>query len=177
MDNPYGDAAEREMMASGVVIEGKFDRNYDQLRIGFLKGSNPSAFKRLMTFATLNAARTLQKPIKDKAPKGETGKLQKQIKARKARFNNPAAVVGIKGGRTGVFYGWLVVGGTGNRRTTKNGTFAVKPVKARPFVADVVKRKTNMDRAVESYSKTISSFLNDEPFRNTILKFKRGNQR
>lgn len=177
MDNPYGDAAEREMMASGVVIEGKFDRNYDQLRIGFLKGSNPSAFKRLMTFATLNAARTLQKPIKEKAPKGETGNLQKQIKARKARFNNPAAVVGIKGGRNGVFYGWLVVGGTGSRRNTKNGIVAVKPVKARPFVDDVVKRKTNIDRAVESYSKTISSFLNDEPFRNTILRFKRGNQR
>jgi hypothetical protein len=164
-------------MAKGIVIEGKFDRNYDQLRIGFLKGSNPSAFKRLMTFATLNAARTLQKPIKEKAPKGETGNLQKQIKARKARFNNPAAVVGIKGGRNGVFYGWLVVGGTGNRRTTQNGTFAVKPVKARPFVADVVKRKTNMDRAVESYSKTIAAFFNDEPFQNTILRFKRGNQR
>ena len=111
-------------MASGVVIEGKFDRNYDQLRIGFLKGSNPSAFKRLMTFATLNAARTLQKPMKDAAPKGETGNLQKQVKARKARFNNPAAVVGIKGGRNGVFYGWLVVGGTGSRRSTKNGIVA-----------------------------------------------------
>ena len=70
MDNPYGDAAEREVMAKGIVIEGKFDRNYDQLRIGFLKGSNPSAIKRLMTFATLNAARTLQTPIKEKAPKG-----------------------------------------------------------------------------------------------------------
>jgi hypothetical protein len=164
-------------MPAGVIVEGKFDRNYDQLRLGFLKGSNPTAFKRLMTFATLNAARTLQKPIKDKAPRGETGNLRKQVKARKARFNNPAAVVGIRGGRKGVFYGWLVVGGSGNRRTTPNGTFAVKGVKPRPFVDQVVKQRSNIDRAVESYSKTVAAYFNDEPFRNTILRFKRGNQR
>jgi hypothetical protein len=164
-------------MRSGVILEATADQNFDQLRLGFLKGSNPSAFKRLMTFAALNAARTLQKPMRDKAPKGATGKLRKKILARKARFNNPAAVVGIKGGRNGVFYGWLVVGGTGNRRTTVNGTFAVKPVQKRPFIDEVVKQRSNIDRAVESYSKTVAAFFNDEPFRKTILKFKRGNQR
>jgi hypothetical protein len=86
-------------------------------------------------------------------------------------------VVGIKGGRTGVFYGYLVVGGVGSRRTTPNGTFVVKGVKPRPFVDQVVKQRSNIDRAVESYSKTVAAFLNDESFRNTILKFKRGNQR
>lgn len=164
-------------MPAAIVVEGQFDRNYDQLRLGFLKGSNPSAFKRLASFATLNAARTLQKPMRDKAPKGQTGKLRKKVLARKARFNNPAAVVGIKGGRNGVFYGWLVVGGVGQRRTTPNGTFAVKGVQKRPFVDEVVKQRSNIDRAVESYSKTVAAFFNDEPFRNTILKFKRGNQR
>jgi hypothetical protein len=164
-------------MRSGVILEATADRNFDQLRLGFLKGSNPSAFKRLLTFAALNAARTLQKPMRDKAPKGATGKLRKKIIARKARFNNPAAVVGIKGGRNGVFYGYLVVGGSGTRRTTPNGTFVVKGVQARPFVDQVVKQRSNIDRAVESYSKTVSAFFNDEPFRKTILKFKRGNQR
>lgn len=164
-------------MPAGVVVEGKFDSNYDQLRLGFLKGSNPSAFKRLASFATLNAARTLQKPMRDKSPKGATGKLRKKIIARRAKFNNPAAVVGIKGGRNGVFYGWLVVGGVGQRRTTANGTFAVKGVRKRPFVDEVVKKRSNIDRAVESYSKTVAAFFNDKPFRNTILKFKRGNQR
>jgi hypothetical protein len=164
-------------MPAGVTLQGKFDKNYDQLRIGFLKASNPSAFKRLGTFATLNAARTLQKPMREKAPRGETGALRKKVVARKARFNNPAAVVGIKGGRNGVFYGWLVVGGQGNRRTTKNGTFNVKGVKARPFVDQVVKQRSNINRAVESYSKTYAAFYNDEPFRNTILRFRRGNQR
>lgn len=164
-------------MPAGVILEGKFDKNYDQLRIGFLKGSNPSAFKRLGTFATLNAARTLQKPMRDKAPRGETGRLKKKVLARKARFNNPAAVVGIKGGRNGVFYGWLVVGGVGAQRTTKNGIFSVKGVKSRPFVDQVVKQRSNINRAVESYSKTYAAFYNDEPFRNTILRFRRGNQR
>lgn len=164
-------------MPAAIVVEGKFDRNYDQLRLGFLKGSNPTAFKRLMTFATLNAARTLQKPIREKAPRGATGNLRKKVLARKARFNNPAAVVGIKGGRKGVFYGWLVVGGQGTRRTTPNGTFTVKGVKPNRFVDEVVKKQSNIDRAVESYSKTVAAFFNDEPFRNTILKFKRGNQR
>ena len=177
MDDPRRDAAEREMMPAGIVVDGQFDSNYDQLRLGFLKGNNPSAFKRLATFATLNAARTLQKPMRDNAPKGKSGKLRKKIVARRARFNNPAAVVGIKGGRNGVFYGWLVVGGTGNRRQTKNGTFVVKGVQAKPFIDQVVKKRSNIDRAVESYSKTVAAFLNDDAFRNTILKFKRGNQR
>ncbi len=177
MDYSRGDATEREVMPAGVILEGKFDKNYDQLRLGFLKGAKPSAFKRLATFATLNAARTFQKPMKEKAPRGETGNLRKQVKARKARFNNPAAVVGIKGGKNGVFYGWLVVGGQGTRRTTKNGTFSVKGVKARPFVDQVVKQRSNMNRALESYSNTFAAFYNDEPFRNTILHFRRGNQR
>lgn len=164
-------------MPARIVVEGQFDSKYDQLRFGFLKGSNPTAFRRLQSFAVLNAARTLQKPIKDNAPRGETGKLKKKVLARKARFNNPAAVVGIKGGRNGVFYGWLVVGGTGSRRTTQNGTFSVKPVQPKPFVDEVVKRRSNIDRAVESYSKTVAAYFNDEPFRNTILRFRRGNQR
>lgn len=164
-------------MRAGLVITGKFDKRYDQLRLGFLKGSNPTAFKRLMTFATLNAARTLQKPMRDKAPTGATGNLRKKVVARRARFNNPAAVVGIKGGKKGVFYGWLVVGGQGQRRTTPNGTFVVKGVKARPFVDQVVKQRSNMNRALQSFSKTVGAYLNDEPFRNTILHFRRGNQR
>lgn len=164
-------------MPAAIVVEGQFDRNYDQLRLGFLKGSNPTAFKRLMTFATLNAARTLQKPMRDKAPRGETGNLRKKVLARKAQFNRPAAVVGIKGGRKGVFYGWLVVGGQGQRRTTPNGTFTVKGVKPNRFVDEVVKKRSNINQAVESYGKTVAAFLNNEPFRNTILKFRRGNQR
>ena len=164
-------------MRAAIVVEGQFDRNYDQLRLGFLKGSNPTAFKRLMTFATLNAARTLQKPMRDKAPRGETGNLRKKVLARGARYNKPAAVVGIKGGRKGVFYGWLVVGGQGQRRTTPNGTCTVKGVRPQPFVDQVVKQRANINRAVESYGKTVAAFLNSEPVRNTILKFRRGNQR
>jgi hypothetical protein len=164
-----------------LVLEVKTDRNYDSLRLGFLKADNPSAFKRLSSFATLNAARTLQKPMQQAAPRGETtrnpGRLRKNIKARGVRFNKPGAVVGIKGGRTGVFYGWFVTSGRGGVRQTKEGPKSVAAVRGRPFVTDTVQKSGMLEKAMEAFSATVEKFLNDEPFRNTILKFKRGNQR
>jgi hypothetical protein len=50
-------------------------------------------------------------------------------------------------------------------------------VAARPFVSDTVKRGGNIERAIEAFSATTEKFLNDGAFRNSILKFKRGNQR
>jgi len=164
-----------------LVLEVKTDRAYDSLRLGFLKADNPSAFKRLSSFATLNAARTLQKPMQQEAPRGDTtrnpGRLRKNIKARGVRFNKPGAVVGIKGGRTGVFYGWFVTSGRGSVRQTKDGPKAVTPVAGRPFVTQTVQRSGMLEKAMEAFSATVEKFLNDQPFRNTILKFKRGNQR
>jgi hypothetical protein len=164
-----------------LVLQIKTDKAFDDLRIGFYQASNPSGFKRMQSFAALNAARTLLKPMKQAAPKGDTtekpGRLQKAVKARGVRFNKPGAVVGIKGGRTGVFYGWFVVEGRGGVRRTKSGAVSVRPVAARPFVSDTVKRGGNIERAMEAFSATTEKFLNDGAFRATILKFKRGNQR
>jgi hypothetical protein len=164
-----------------LVLQIKTDKNFDDLRIGFYEASNPSGFKRMQSFAALNAARTMLKPMKQAAPKGNTterpGRLQKAVKARGVRFNKPGAVVGIKGGRTGVFYGWFVVEGRGGVRRTKSGAVSVRPVAARPFVSDTVKRGGNIERAMEAFSATTEKFLNDGAFRATILKFKRGNQR
>jgi hypothetical protein len=135
----------------------------------------------MQSFAALNAARTMLKPMKQAAPKGETterpGRLQKNVKARGVRFNKPGAVVGIKGGRTGVFYGWFVVEGRSGVRRTKSGSVAVRPVAARPFVSDTVKKGGTIERAMEAFSATTEKFLNDGAFRASILKFKRGNQR
>jgi hypothetical protein len=103
--------------------------------------------------------------------------LAKNVKARGVRFNKPGAVVGIKGGRSGVFYGWFVVEGRGGVRRTKSGSVAVRPVTARPFVSDTVKKAGTIERAMEAFSATTEKFLNDGAFRATILKFKRGNQR
>ena len=164
-----------------LVLQIKTDKNFDDLRIGFYQASNPSGFKRMQSFAALNAARTMLKPMKQAAPKGDTterpGRLQKAVKARGVRFNKPGAVVGIKGGRSGVFYGWFVVEGRGGVRRTKQGPVSGKPVAARPFVSDISKKSTNIERAMEAFSATTEKFLNDGAFRATILKFKRGNQR
>ena len=164
-----------------LVLQIKTDKNFDDLRIGFYEASNPSGFKRMQSFAALNAARTMLKPMKSAAPKGTTtthsGKLQKAVKARGVRFNKPGAVVGIKGGRTGVFYGWFVVEGRGGVRRTKSGPVAGQSVAARPFVSDTVKKGGTIDKAMEAFSATTEKFLNDGAFRATILKFRRGNQR
>ena len=40
----------------------------DELRLGFLEASNPRKFNTMLQLATLNAARTLVKPVKAKAP-------------------------------------------------------------------------------------------------------------
>ena len=163
-----------------LVLEIKADRAFDNLRLGFYAANNPSGFKRMQSFAALNAARTILKPMKQAAPKGDTterpGRLQKAVKARGVRFNKPGAVVGIKGGRSGVFYGWFVVEGRGAVRRTKQGPVSVRPVAARPFVSDTVKKSGTIERAMEAFSATTEKFLNDGAFRATILKFKRGNQ-
>jgi hypothetical protein len=164
-----------------LVLQISTDKNFDDLRIGFYQASNPSGFKRMQSFAALNAARTMLKPMKQAAPKGRTteqpGRLQKNVKARGVRFNKPGAVVGIKGGRTGVFYGWFVVEGRSGVRRTKQGPVSVRPVAARPFVSDTVKKAGTIERAMEAFSATTEKFLNDGAFRATILKFRRGNQR
>jgi hypothetical protein len=164
-----------------LVLQISTDKNFDDLRIGFYQASNPSGFKRMQSFAALNAARTMLKPMKQAAPKGRTtdrpGKLQKNVKARGVRFNKPGAVVGIKGGRSGVFYGWFVVEGRSGVRRTKEGSVSGKAVNPRPFVTDTVKKAGTIERAMEAFSATTEKFLNDGAFRATILKFKRGNQR
>ena len=164
-----------------LVLQIKVDKPYDDLMIGFYQASNPSGFKRMQSFAALNAARTMLKPMKQAAPRGRTtenpGKLQKNIKARGVRFNKPGAVVGIKGGRSGVFYGWFVVEGRGPVRRTRSGPVSVTPVAARPFVSDTVRKSGTIERAMEAFSATTDKVLNDGSFRATILKFRRGNQR
>jgi hypothetical protein len=164
-----------------LVLQIKTDRAYDNLMLGFYAANNPSGFKRMQSIAALNAARTILKPMKQAAPKGDTterpGRLQKAVKARGVRFNKPGAVVGIKGGRGGVFYGWFVVEGRGGVRRTKHGSVSVKAVPARPFVSDTIKKSGTIERAMEAFSATTEKFLNDGAFRATILKFRRGNQR
>ena len=158
----------------------KVDPNYRALELGFLQGSNPSAYKRLMSFATVNAARTYAKPIKDAAPRGKTGNLAAGVKARAGRYSKPSAVVGPlfagRGSKKNPWYRWLVVKGTSGRRKTKRGVFAVKAITPNRFVNKVIDNQSNEQRAVQAFHNTMEAFYNDEVFRGRILQFRRGNQ-
>lgn len=166
-----------------LTISFNVDSNYEALRLGFLQGANPGAYKRLLSVATLNAARTMVKPMRAEAPIGKTtktpGRLRKAVTARRARFNTPAAVVGPRAGRDragangGAWYRWFVTSGISGVRRTKNGVKAVKAVPANPFVTRVSKNEGHQRNAMEAMAKTVESFFNNGAFRATILKFKR----
>lgn len=136
----------------------------DELRLGFLQSSNPRKFNAMLQLATLNAARTMVKPVKAKAPV-RTGRLKSAVAARKAIFNRPAGVVGVKAGKSrgdmkGAWYRWFVVSGTsGTRTTSRQGRVSVKAVPARDFVKQAVTDPSVQARAIAALNKTIQAFL------------------
>lgn len=139
-------------------------KGFDDLRLGFLQSSNPRKFNTMLQLATLNAARTMVKPVKAKAPV-RTGRLKGAVAARKAKFNRPAGVVGVKAGKSrgdmqGAWYRWFVVSGTsGTRRTKAGGRVSVKPIAARDFVKDAVSQPSVQAKAIETVNKTVMAFL------------------
>jgi len=151
------------------------DESFRAAQLGFLKGSNPSAYKRLMTFATVNAGRTYTKPMKAAAPRGKTGNLVRGVKVKSGRYQRPSAVVGpLLGGARKPYYRWFVTQGRSGSRTTKLGVVAVKPVAPRPFVSQVAENATNEQRAIDAYYRTVEAFYNDNIFKGRILRFRRG---
>jgi hypothetical protein len=164
---------------SGLVYltEGSL-RDVDEFRLGFLESSNPRKFRAMLQMATLNAARTMVKPVKAKAPV-RTGRLRGAVAARKAKFNNPAAVVGIKAGATrgdskGAWYRWFVVSGhrtRGTGRAPERITWAQAAagaalpqrrsgfVPARNFVYDATSDSGVRARAEEVLAKTVRAWL------------------
>jgi hypothetical protein len=136
----------------------------DELRLGFMESSNPRKFKAMLQLATLNAARTMVKPIKGKAPV-RTGRLRGAIAARKGMNDRPSSVVGVKAGKSrgdmkGAWYRWFVVSGTSGTRTTKaRGKVAIKRIAGRDFVKDAVTEPSVQARAVEVLNNTIMAFL------------------
>lgn len=145
----------------------------DELRLGFLEASNPRKFNTMLQLATLNAARTLVKPVKAGAPV-RTGRLQKAVAARKAKFDRPAAVVGVKAGKSrgdqnGAWYRWFVVSGTSGTRNTKaRGRVQVKPIRGRDFIKQAVTEPTNQARAIAALNNTVQAFLDG------VIKYRKG---
>ena len=163
------------MADAPIKFKITIDESFRAAQLGFLKGSNPSAYKRLMTFATVNAGRTYTKPMKAAAPRGKTGNLVRGVKVKSGRYQRPSAVVGpLFGGARKPYYRWFVTQGRSGSRTTKLGVVAVKPVAARPFVSEVAGDGTNEQRAIDAYYKTVEAFYNDNIFKGRILKFRRG---
>jgi len=166
-----------------LTLSINVDDNYQKLQLGFLEGSNPAAYRRLLSIATLNAARTMVAPMRAQTPVGKTtqnpGRLRRAVTARRARFGTPAAVVGPRatrnraGANGGAWYRWFVTSGISGVRQTKSGPKAVKAVPGNPFVTRVSGNSTYQARAMEAMAKTVESFFNNDAFRATILKFKR----
>jgi hypothetical protein len=136
----------------------------DELRLGFIQASNPRKFSAMLSLATLNAARTLVKPVKAAAPV-RTGRLRNAVAARKARQDRPAAVVGVRAGASrsdtkGAWYRYFVVSGTNGTRMTKaRGRISVKAIQGRDFVGKTVSEPNHQARAIEALNKTIQAFL------------------
>ena len=163
------------MADAPIKFKITIDESFRAAQLGFLKGSNPSAYKRLMTFATVNAGRTYTKPMKAAAPRGKTGNLVRGVKVKSGRYQRPSAVVGpLLGGARKPYYRWFVTQGRSGSRTTKLGVVAVKPVAARPFVSQVAENATNEQRAIDAYYRTVEAFYNDNIFKGRILKFRKG---
>ena len=145
----------------------------DELRLGFLEASNPRKFNAMLQLATLNAARTMVKPVKAGAPV-RTGRLKKAVAARKAYKDRPAAVVGVRAGKSrgdknGAWYRWFVVSGTNGTRNTKaRGRVQVQAIRGRDFVKQAVTEPTNQARAIKALNDTVQAFLDG------VIKYRKG---
>ena len=145
--------------------------------MAFLEMSQPKLWRRILNLAALNAASTMQKPMRDAAPRGSTGRLAGAVKARRARINPPAAVVGIKAGVSrgdtkGAWYKWFVTSGRRARTGTRGQQ--IRGVAGRPFVSQVATDPARQTRALEAYGDTVVAYFENSTFRDTVLRFKRG---
>jgi hypothetical protein len=144
--------------------------------MAFLEMSQPALWRRILNLAALNAAATMQKPMRDAAPRGRTGRLAGAVKARRARINPPAAVVGVKAGAMrgdikGAWYRWFVT--SGRRPRTGSRGQQISGVAARPFVSQISSDPSRQQRALEAYGDTVVAYFENSTFRDTVLKFSR----
>ena len=184
------------MRGAGVEVELKFEESWEQFQMGFLQGSNPRAYKRLLVIAAMNAGRTMQKPMQAAAPK-RTGRLGRSISTKAGRYQQPSATVGPRPGGTrgdsgGAWYRYFVTSGHKVRGVRTSGSIGIswgqvaagimtpkqsasssRIVAARPFVTSTAKRADIQQKALGAFWETMAKFMNDEVFRNKITKFKR----
>jgi hypothetical protein len=169
--------------SANISIDPKSLSSIANFELGFLEVADPKKFNAMLQLATLNAARTMVKPIKSEAPV-DSGRLKSAVAARKGRFNKPSGVVGIKAGRArgdlkGAWYRYFVTSGHAVRGT-KQGTVAGrtgvtwaqaaagekavsagarKRVPANDFVARVSQNEGVRTKAMDTIANTINAFI------------------
>lgn len=159
-----------------IKVEGA-----DSMAMALKAGFNENAMRSWYNRATLDAARALVNPMRAAAPVGNDGapEARKAIKARRARKRGGGALVGIKRGPGGVWYGNFVVKATrphtiraGKRFKflSFNGLYTREvqhPGKrANPFVNQTGERE--QDKAKEAFTKTVARLMTDEAFRKHV---------
>jgi hypothetical protein len=149
----------------------------------FNESIGQKGIRKLESFATVNAARSLSPFVRAAAPRDQ-GLLAKSVRGRRSRLNKQGAIVGPVAGKKAAWYAWLVVRGTKAHRMPKLGATrraamwfgmqlhsVVMHPGARPnnFVDRAV--EANIEKAKDAFGGTIVLMINDAAFRQKVLGF------
>jgi hypothetical protein len=158
-----------------IELQGNVRAEAKALQNVFLNSLGWRGVRKLEQFATVNAARALAKPVREKAPK-DLGGLAKSVRGRRSRITRPGAIVGPVAGKKHAWYAWFVVKGVKPHtipKVTVGNMFSDRKFIEHPgtrgdnFVIDAV--EANIQLAKDAMAKTIVLLINDEAMRNKVL--------
>jgi len=158
-----------------IELQGNVRAEAQALQNVFLNSLGWRGVRKLEQFATVNAARALAKPVREKAPK-DLGGLAKSVRGRRSRITRPGAIVGPVAGKKHAWYAWFVVKGVKPHtipKVTAGNLFSDRKFIEHPgtrgdnFVIDAV--EANIQLAKDAMAKTIVLLINDEAMRNKVL--------
>lgn len=167
-------------MARSVDLKIKAS-GIDGMKLALTAGFSDKTLRSYQNRATLEAARALVKPMRAAAPNGGNGKpeLRAAVKARRAKRRGGGALVGVKRGKGGVWYGTFAVKAIPPHEIPSGKRFkflafrgiAAKHVQhpgkaANPFVNETGERESAAAEA--AYAKTVIRLLNDKQFRKHV---------
>lgn len=163
-----------------LKIQGDVRREAKALQDVFLNTLGWNGIRKLEQFATVNAARAVQVPVKEAAPGGARGRIGAYVRGRRSRILRPGAIVGPVAGKKAAWYAKFVVYGTKRHDIPKYnvGSFLVFGGKVRTrvkhpgakgnnFIGPTVDR--NMLKVQEAFIGTIALFMRDEAMRNKVV--------
>ena len=169
-------------MASNPRIDLSIKLEGDQsIRLALRGGFDARTLSSYQNRATLEAARALVKPMRAAAPSGGNGKpeLRQAVKARRSKTKGGGALVGIKRGKGGVWYGQFAVKAIPPHQIPSGKRFRflsfrginTKLVqhpgkKANPFVNETGDRESAL--AERAYAETVLKLLNDKQFEKKV---------